>query len=101
MGPGTATSDSIPALLSNGEYVLRASAVRALGVSTLNKLNHADKMTDPALLDRMAVGGVPVVASGGPMIGSIVVNNPSRDVDVERAVLRGMARAERIKKERG
>lgn len=99
-GAGTATSDSIPALLSNGEYVLRAAAARTLGIGTLNKLNHADKMTDPALLDRMAVGNTPAAASG-PVIGSIVVNNPSSNVDVERAVLRGMARAERIKKERG
>lgn len=101
VGPGTATSDSIPALLSNGEYVLRANAVRAIGLGTLNKLNHADKMTDPALLDRMAVGNTPSQASSGPLIGSIVVNNPAQNVDVERAVMRGMARAERIRKERG
>lgn len=30
-GPGTATSDSIPALLSNGEHVLTAAEVRAAG----------------------------------------------------------------------
>lgn len=100
-GSGTATSDSIPAMLSNGEYVLRAAAVRTLGLGTLNKLNHADKMTDPALLDRMAVGGTPTERATGPLIGSIVVHNPAHDVDVERAVVRGMARAERIKKERG
>ena len=86
---------------SNGEYVLRASAVRTIGLGALNKLNHADKMTDPALLDRIAVGTTPSAPAGGPLIGSIVVNNPSRDVDVEKAVLRGMARAERIRKERG
>lgn len=38
-GPGTGTSDSIPARLSNGEYVIRAAAVRAIGVSNLNMLN--------------------------------------------------------------
>ena len=38
-GPGTGTSDSIPAMLSNGEYVIRASAVRNIGVPTLNALN--------------------------------------------------------------
>lgn len=38
-GPGTSTSDSIPARLSNGEYVLRAAAVRAIGVHNLHKLN--------------------------------------------------------------
>lgn len=38
-GPGTGTSDSIVARVSNGEYVVRASAVRRLGVKTLDKLN--------------------------------------------------------------
>lgn len=38
-GAGTSTSDSIPAMLSNGEYVIRASAVRNIGVPTLNALN--------------------------------------------------------------
>ena len=39
-GPGTSTSDSIPTMLSNGEYVLNAAAVRRLGVPYLNQLNH-------------------------------------------------------------
>jgi hypothetical protein len=43
VGPGTGTSDSIPAMLSNGEYVIRAAAVKALGVDKLNMLNMADK----------------------------------------------------------
>lgn len=38
-GAGTGTSDSIPAMLSNGEYVIRAAAVRNIGVPTLNALN--------------------------------------------------------------
>ena len=38
-GPGTGTSDSIPAYLSNGEFVLRAAAVRKYGVDLLYKLN--------------------------------------------------------------
>ena len=40
-GKGTSTSDSIPARLSNGEYVVRAKAVKALGVDFLDKLNSA------------------------------------------------------------
>jgi hypothetical protein len=38
-GPGSSTSDSIPARLSAGEYVLRAAAVRRLGVDFLHALN--------------------------------------------------------------
>lgn len=40
-GPGTSTSDSIPARLSDGEYVVRAKAVRALGTDFLDRLNAA------------------------------------------------------------
>lgn len=47
-GPGTATSDSIPARLSNGEYVIRASAVDHYGVSLFDKLNY----------NRYAAGGL-------------------------------------------
>jgi len=43
-GPGSGTSDSIPAMLSNGEYVVRANAVKAIGIDTLDKLNQADKL---------------------------------------------------------
>jgi hypothetical protein len=38
-GPGTATSDSIPAWLSTGEFVMRASAVRNYGVGLMHALN--------------------------------------------------------------
>jgi hypothetical protein len=38
-GPGTSTSDSIPARLSAGEYVIRAEAVRRFGVAFLDAIN--------------------------------------------------------------
>ena len=38
-GPGTGTSDSIPARVSNGEYVLRANAVKYYGADFMNSLN--------------------------------------------------------------
>lgn len=38
-GPGTSTSDSIPARLSAGEYVIRAAAVRRVGVAFLDAIN--------------------------------------------------------------
>ena len=55
-GPGTGTSDSIPAMLSNGEYVLNAQAVDRLGVPFLNGLN-------TGRLRGFASGGL--VGSGG------------------------------------
>ncbi|HHJ11890.1 MAG TPA: hypothetical protein ENK00_01815 [Chromatiales bacterium] len=39
VGPGTSTSDSIPARLSAGEYVVNARAVRAYGASFLEAIN--------------------------------------------------------------
>lgn len=48
-GPGTGTSDSILARLSNGEFVMRARAVRKWGVGMLSRLN----------------AGLPAFASGG------------------------------------
>jgi hypothetical protein len=39
-GPGTGTSDSIPTMLSNGEYVIRAAAVRAVGKDYLDSINY-------------------------------------------------------------
>lgn len=38
-GPGTSTSDSIPAYLSNGEYVVRAAAVAKYGTAMFDSLN--------------------------------------------------------------
>ena len=38
-GPGSATSDSIPARLSNGEYVVKASAVKQYGRSFFDAVN--------------------------------------------------------------
>lgn len=40
-GPGTSTSDSIPARLSDGEFVVRASAVRNVGVEFLQAINES------------------------------------------------------------
>ena len=38
-GPGSSTSDSIPAMLSNGEYVINAGAVAHYGKGTFDALN--------------------------------------------------------------
>ena len=103
-GSGTATSDSIPAMLSNGEYVLRAAAVRSIGMMNLDALNRSGKMVDPNVLARLASrsreGELTPIATG-PMVGEIHVHNPAHDVDVERAVTRGLAKARRIQQERG
>jgi hypothetical protein len=40
-GPGTTTSDSIPAKLSKNEVVINAKAAKKFGVSKLLKINNA------------------------------------------------------------
>lgn len=55
-GPGTSTSDSIPAMLSNGEYVLNASSVEAIGVDNLNRINAAGRNAD-AFVGGSTIGG--------------------------------------------
>lgn len=43
-GPGSGTSDSIAALLSNGEFVLRAQAVQRIGVPALERMNSGQSL---------------------------------------------------------
>ena len=50
-GPGTGTSDSIPAWLSNGEFVIRAAAAEMIGYDRLAWMNRTGQ------LPRFAAGG--------------------------------------------
>jgi TP901 family phage tail tape measure protein len=54
-GPGTSTSDSIPALLSDGEYVIKASSVAKYGTETMDALN-AGRFADGGLASRPKYG---------------------------------------------
>lgn len=49
-GPGTSTSDSIPAMLSNGEFVVKASSVRALGLDFMNRINNLEGFVNGGLI---------------------------------------------------
>lgn len=60
-GPGTSTSDSIAAFLSNGEFVMSAAAVRRIGVSALQYMNAAGRMPQ-RFASGGSVGSVPVAA---------------------------------------
>lgn len=70
-GPGTGTSDSILARLSDGEFVMRAAAVERYGVGFMDAVNRM-------ALPRFAAGG-PAGAAGAagaaPVAGSIVIQN--------------------------
>ena len=67
-GAGTGTSDSIPAMLSNGEYVINAKAVRRIGLPLLNALNNG-----------YASGGF--VSSGGDSSSTVVEFNNYGDIN--------------------
>lgn len=65
-GPGTGTSDSVPARLSAGEYVLRADRVKDIGVDVLDAINFG--LSRPNVRRRgmgYASGGVVEAAGGG------------------------------------
>jgi TP901 family phage tail tape measure protein len=56
-GPGTGTSDSIPARLSNGEFVMSAKTVSTYGVDFMNALNQSRVMYSPAQPSMAQAGG--------------------------------------------
>lgn len=70
-GPGSGTSDSIPAWLSNGEFVVRAAAVRKVGVGFLRAINGL--RFDP----RQVKLGAPRFAMGGLVDGAMRSFAPS------------------------
>ena len=67
-GPGGPKSDSIPARVSPGEYIVKADAVSAFGVHNLEAINRGLKV--PSLerlsLPKFAEGGLVGVGGSGP-----------------------------------
>ena len=52
-GPGTGTSDSIPALLSDGEFVFTAKAVKNIGIDKLRKMmKQAEEAYDAGIVEQ-------------------------------------------------
>ena len=67
-GPGTGTSDSIPAMLSDGEFVFTAKATKQLGVDRLRKMMksaEAEYDNSMAVQDSQMESGQPMMAKGG------------------------------------
>lgn len=105
-GPGTTTSDSVPAMLSRGEWVLRASSVAALerqyGTGFMSSLNNADRSR--ARLPQMPAprSSTPrIVVKAGATIGSMQTHvTASGQIDYElaqRRTARQMARESRAR----
>lgn len=75
-GPGTSTSDSINAFLSNGEYVVQASAVRKYGVNFLDAINSGGSGASGAA----PAPSLSTAATGATMMQPIVLTLDGRVV---------------------
>ena len=84
-GAGTGTSDSIPARLSNGEYVIRAAAVKALGVDTLDLLNEAGNNTSRigSLVPTTTIDPENTFGASGNVFNIVMNNNINNEMDAE------------------
>ena len=85
-GPGTGTSDSIPARLSHGEYVIKASTVRAMGVGYFDALNG---MINPEIRRprfAFASGGLVTNEAAGPRGGQFGITVGLEEGLIARAI---------------
>lgn len=82
-GPGTSTSDSIPAWLSNGEFVIRTAAAERLGYGVLDYINRWGQLPQQGYASGGQVAPLSrqLVQSAAPVINLAM---PSAD-DIARA----------------
>lgn len=93
-GPGTGTSDSIPAWLSNGEFVVKARSVAKYGLGLLHALNSGRfKMPGFAMGGLVGMPQPMRFASGGPVNNSQQGNMAGRkafDLHIDGTTFRGL-----------
>jgi hypothetical protein len=68
--PGTGSGDTVPAMLTPGEFVLKKAAVEALGLDTAYWLNDPQKFARGGLVSQFSLAGVPTVSV--PRVGAAV-----------------------------
>ena len=95
---GNVGTDTVPALLTPGEFVINRASAQKIGYSSLHRMNKVGKYAKGGVVRRFAEGGVasPVMSSGGdPFISdralslqaaslkkqSEAINNNTRSVD--------------------
>lgn len=78
-GAGTPTSDSIPILASDREYMVRAYAAEKLGTPTMDYINKYGEL--PQNTHRVGMGAVSAINSGGATVvqPKVVINNYSSE----------------------
>lgn len=74
-GPGTGTSDSIPAYLSNGETVVTAKATKMYGSDMLNAINKGTYSPSPSQVD---MSGIEVSIKN---LTSAIMNNSNKQIN--------------------
>jgi len=82
---GGSVEDTVPALLTPGEFVVNKQAAQRIGYTKLHQLNHADKIA--GFNKGGIVGGIQGYASGG----SVIVNRAIEDLeDLMGYIAKGM-----------
>lgn len=92
-GRGTGTSDSIPAMLSNGEFVIKASSVKKYGTNFLNAVNNGSFSRIPVRIPKFANGGsvqdtINSVSSGVDSFAGKLSSNISNTANINVALVR-------------
>ena len=86
-GPGTGTSDSIPAMLSNGEYVITSQAVNRIGRDNLDAIN-AGRVPDLG-----SSGGVTAISGGNVTLNVSAVDTSGFSAFLQRGGLDAIKQA--------
>ncbi|MEV7761815.1 hypothetical protein [Curtobacterium flaccumfaciens] len=97
-GPGTGTSDSIPAMLSNGEYVIREKSVRKYGTGILDRIN-SGHYANGGLVQKFASGGAVGAANARAAKARAAQLKRQQAVAKARAEARADAEAARLEKQ--
>ena len=72
---GGASSDTVPAMLTPGEFVINKKAARSIGYGKLNKMNHADSVEGFA--SGGPVGGIQYFADAGQVATAAIGTLPT------------------------
>jgi hypothetical protein len=96
-GPGGDTSDSIMARLSNGEFVMRAAAVRHWGADMMAALNAAGSNVLPRSASRrgFAAGGMVTATTGDGVTVNLHFPGGNFALHGDKAIVAGLTREAR------
>lgn len=68
-------TDTVPAMLTPGEFVINKSSANKLGASTLNKLNKADKFANGGFVKGYAGGGIVGGIASNPLALGLIASS--------------------------